>query len=169
MRRKRWTMKKKPQDPLRKELLWLLDGGGAHATFDEAIEAIDKEYYGAPVKGLPYTLWRVIEHMRLSQRDILDYIQDPNYEEQAWPDYYWPKAKSPPNPTAWDTSVAQIRADLAEFKKHVLNPKTNLLEPIPHIKNGPTLLHEIFLVVDHNSYHIGQIILLRGWLGIWED
>lgn len=162
-------MAKKEDDKLRKELLWLLDGKGAHADFEEAIAEIPQKYYGAPVKGLPYTLWRILQHMKLSQRDIIEYIKNPNYEELEWPEGYWPQEKSPPSSAAWDKSVDQIRDDLQELKDLVENPKTKLLEPIPHIKKGPTILHEIFLVADHNSYHVGQIILLRGMLGIWED
>ncbi len=157
------------KDILRTELLWLLDGGNAHSDFDTAIKGIPKKCYGQEVTGLPYTLWRVLQHMQLSQRDILEYIQDPNYKEKEWPEEYWPKEKSPPTKDCWAQKVEEFRSDLSELKKIVKNKKTKLLEPIPHLPNGPTILREILLVADHNSYHIGQIILLRGWLGIWKD
>lgn len=155
--------------PLRKDLLKLLDGGNAYVTFDEAIKDIPPEYYGAPVKNIPYTLWRILQHMKISQADILDYIQNPEYQELSWPEEYWPQEKAPPNKAAWTKSVTQFRAGRKALKSIVTNPKIDLLKPIPHLKNGPTLLHEILLVCDHNAYHIGQIILLRGLLGIWED
>lgn len=156
-------------DVLRKELIWLLDGGNAHVNFDAAIANIPKKYYGAEVPDTPYTLWRELQHMQISQRDILEYIKNPNYQELKWPEEYWPQEKAPPKATSWDKKVLEIRNDLNELKKIIKNPKSKLLESIPFAKNGPTLLREILLVVDHNSYHIGQIILLRGQLGIWED
>lgn len=156
-------------DDLRKELAWLLEGGGAHVSFEEAIAKIPQKLYGAPVAGLPYTLWRVLQHMKISQTDILDYIKNPDYEEKEWPEGYWPAEKSPPTSRAWQASVEEVRSGFQEAKELVLDPKTKLLKPIPHIKNGPTILHEILLLIDHNSYHIGQIVLLRGLLGNWKD
>jgi hypothetical protein len=162
-------MVKKGMDGLRNELIDLLSSGRAHVDFDQAVAKIPKKYYGAPVEGIPYTLWRILQHMKISQKDILDYIKNPDYQESVWPDDYWPQEKSPPSATAWKKCVEQIRQDLQEIKELVKNPQTNLLESIPHIQNGPTILREILLVADHNSYHIGQIILLRGLLGIWKD
>src|SRR5205807_2320388 len=112
---------------------------------------------------------RELQHMQISQRDILEYINNPNYQELAWPDAYWPQEKTPPKAMSWDEKVREFRNDLNELKEIVKDPKSKLLEPLPYVKNGPTLLREICLVVDHNSYHIGQIILLRGLLGIWKD
>lgn len=157
------------RDFLRNELIWLLDGGNAHVNFDAAIAHIPKKYYGAEVPNSPYTLWRQLQHLQISQRDILEYIQNPNYQELSWPDEYWPQEKAPPKATSWDKRVSEFRNDLEELKKIVKNPKSKLLESIPYVKNGPSLLREILLVVDHNSYHIGQMILLRGQLGIWTD
>lgn len=106
--------------------------------------------------------------MQLSQRDILDYIQNPDYQEHVWPNYYWPQEKAPPQAASWGEMVLEFQKDL-ELKKLVINPKTKLLEPIPHLPKGPSILREILLVADHNSYHIGQIILIRQSLGIWKD
>lgn len=162
-------MVNKHDNILRQELVRLLNPGGAHASFDEAITGIPKKYYGMPVEGIPYTLWRILQHMRISQHDILDYITNPEYVEPVWPDDYWPQEKAPPSDAAWKNSVKQCQKDLQTLIKLVQNPKTKILEPIPHLPEGPTILREILLVADHNSYHIGQIILLRGMLGIWED
>ena len=162
-------MAKKDNDTLQNELLRMLQGGGAHADFDTAIAKLPKKCRGATVKGIPYTIWRILQHMRLSQRDLLDYIKNPDYVEPSWPEDYWPQEKSPPSSAAWDKSVEQFRCDLQEVMELVKNPKTKILETIPHIRNGPPILREILLVADHNSYHIGQIILLRGLLGVWKD
>lgn len=156
-------------DPLRKELVWQLEGGNAHAGFDEALANIPKGYYGKEIPGTPYTIWRELQHMMLSQRDILEYITNPNYKERTWPEEYWPKQKAPPTAASWNKRVREFKSDLKKLVKLVKDPKSKLLEPMPHVKNGPTLLREVLLVIDHNSYHIGQIILLRGLLDIWQD
>lgn len=162
-------MQKKDDQILRQELLRLLKGGGAHVSFDEAIAKIPKKNYGAPVEGIPYTLWRIVQHMRISQRDILEYITNPEYQEPIWPNDYWPQEKTPPDESAWKKSVDQIKQDLRIIMELVENPKINLLGGIPHFKESPPIFREILLVADHNSYHIGQIILIRGLLGIWKD
>jgi uncharacterized damage-inducible protein DinB len=162
-------MKKNDDQVLRHELLWLLCGGNAHVDFTTAIAHVPEEFYGKTVKGTPYTLWRVLQHMKISQHDILEYIKNPDYKELVWPDDYWPKQKAPPHVASWEIAVKQVLSDLEEIKKIVKNPKTVLTASIPNVKNGPSILREILLVIDHNSYHIGQIILLRGLLGIWED
>jgi uncharacterized damage-inducible protein DinB len=156
-------------DSLRKELIWALNGGNAHVDFETAINDIPKAYYGAEVPEIPYTLWRILQHMQISQRDIIEYIQNPDYKERSWPEDYWPKEKAPKKATAWKACVEEFRKDVKELTAILKHPKTELTKPIPHIPKGPTLLREILLVIDHNSYHIGQIILLRGLLGIWED
>lgn len=157
------------KDPLRSELIQLLNGGNAHADFDTAIANIPKKLYGATVKNLSYNLWELLEHARLTQADILDYIQNPDYEEKPYLEGYWPKQAGPANATEWNKSVKAFHRDLKEIIKIVKNPKINLLETPPHLKNGPSYLHEIMLVVDHNAYHIGQIIMLRELLGNWKD
>jgi len=162
-------MDKNEEKLLRNELVRLLNGSGAHAHFEPAIDKVPKKFYGASVKELPYTLWQLLEHMRLAQFDILDYIKNPDYRERQWPQDYWPKEKSPATTSEWNKSIEHIQRDLQEIKELVENPKTQILEPIPHLKNGPSILREILLVADHNAYHIGQIVLLRRLLGIWKD
>lgn len=162
-------MQIKEDDLLRKELTRLLSPGGAHAGFDKAVAQIPKKYYAAPVEGIPYTLWGILEHMRRAQRDILDYMINPDYVEPVWPDDYWPKAHPPPSEASWKNCIRHFRQDLQELIDLVNNPQTNILRPIPHLEGGPIILREILLVADHNAYHIGQIILLRRFLGIWKD
>ena len=152
---------------LRKHLIELLRSRGAHADFDEAIEGLPEALRGARVKELPFTAWRLLEHLRLAQWDILEFSRDPKHKSPKWPEGYWPEADAPPNPAAWDASAAAFRRDLAEMEKLVRNPSKDLFAPIPH-GQGQTLLREALLVADHNSYHVGQLILLRRMLGAWK-
>jgi hypothetical protein len=152
---------------LRKQVIELLRGKGAHADFDEAIEGLPEELRGASVKEVPFTPWRLLEHLRLAQWDILEFSRDPKHKSPKWPEGYWPDEDAPPSAAAWDSSVAGFRRDLAEMVKLVKVPSNDLFTPIPH-GQGQTLLREALLVADHNSYHIGELILLRRVLGAWK-
>ena len=119
------------------------------------------------MKELPFTAWRLLEHLRLAQWDILEFSRDPKHQSPQWPEGYWPEGDAPANAAAWDASVAALRRDLAEMEKLVRDPSNNLFAPIPH-GQGQTLLREALLVADHNSYHVGQLIMLRRLLGAWK-
>ena len=152
---------------LRKHLIELLRSRGAHADFDEAIDGLPEGLRGARVKDLPFTAWRLLEHLRLAQWDILEFSRNPKHKSPSWPEGYWPEADAPPNAAAWDASVAAFRRDLADMEKLVRDSSSDLFAPIPH-GQGQTLLREALLVADHNSYHVGQLILLRRALGAWK-
>ena len=153
---------------LREHLLYLLAGGGAHLKFDEAIADFSPALRGKAVERLPYTAWQLLEHMRISQRDILDFTRNPNYKELKFPDDYWPSSAAPPDEAAWEGSVAAFHRDLAEMRKLVAEPGTDLYARI-RWGDGQTVLREALLVADHNAYHLGQIVLLRRLLGEWEE
>ena len=156
------------EQQLKKHLSTLVSGKGAHADFDTAVKGISSDHYGAEVKGLPYTLWQIVEHMRLSQNDILDYMRNPDYKERSWPEGYWPKEGKPPKKDSWDQSVKSIKKDLREVKTIIENPKTDLFAQVPHGEKGHTILREVLLIADHNAYHVGQIIVIRRLLGDWK-
>ena len=152
---------------MRTELAKALDWGKAHADFDKAVDGFPPRLRGRRVRGLPYTAWQLLEHLRIAQHDILDFSTNADYVEIAWPDDYWPKQAAPPDVRAWDRSVAAFRRDRATLKKLAANPRVNLSKRIPH-GSGQTLLREILLVIDHNAYHVAEIIVLRRLLGIWK-
>ena len=151
---------------LRKQLVELLKGRSAHSGFEDAIEGLPVKLRGARIRGLPYTPWQLLEHRRIAQWDILEFSRDARHVSPPWPDGYWPKEGAPADGKAWDKSVASFRRDLAAMQKRVLNPKIDLMARIPHGK-GQTIVREAMLVADHNSYHLGQLILMRRLLGTW--
>ncbi len=153
---------------LREDVRHLLGGRGAHVEFKRAVAGLEWALRGKKPRGLPYSPWQQVEHMRICQRDILDYIRDPRYVERTWPDEYWPAAE-PPARDAWDKSVKAFEADLRTLQDMVADPSTDLLARVPYDPKGPTILHEILLVADHNAYHLGQLIVLRRLLGAWTD
>jgi hypothetical protein len=151
---------------LREHLLYLLRGGGAHLDFDAAIAGLPAALRGARPPGVPHTPWRLLEHMRIAQWDILEFSRNPAHVSPEFPEGYWPKGDAPPDGAAWDRSVAAFRADLQAMGDLVANPRTDLLAPLPH-GQGQTVLREALLVADHNAYHLGQLVAVRRALGAW--
>jgi uncharacterized damage-inducible protein DinB len=115
---------------------------------------------------MPHSPWQLLEHLRLTQHDILDFCRNPAYSERAWPKDYWPSSAGPPTAAAWDESVAAFRREREELKQLAADPALDLFARIPH-GTGQTYLRELLLVADHNAYHIGQLVLVRRSLGVW--
>src|SRR6516225_5040563 len=136
---------------LREHVLYLLRGGGAHLSFDDAVANLPPELRGKKPAGVPHSPWRVVEHMRIAQWDILEFVRNPRYVELKFPDDYWPRGDAPPNSAAWDQSLASFRADLKAMQDIVADPATDLFARIPH-GDGQTILREALLVADHNAY-----------------
>jgi hypothetical protein len=160
-------MDKKEDQILRTHLLELLDGGQAHAKFENVIADFPPKLRGEIPEGLPHSAWMLLEHIRIAQWDILDFSRNPKYEEMKWPEDYWPKSPAPPSAAAWDKSVKSFHADLDAMKKLVSDPNTDLFAKIPW-GTGQTILREAMLIADHNSHHLGQLIDVRRILGIWK-
>ncbi|WP_276497096.1 DinB family protein [Pontibacter litorisediminis] len=154
-------------DALREHLVKLLQGGQAYQPLEVLLQGITAEVAGKTVDGLPYTIWQLLEHMRFTLQDILDFIRDPDYKEPNWPDDYWPSEKAPANQAAVDKSVAAIQAHRDEMIQLVQTSTSDLYRPIPQ-GNGQTLLREALLVAEHNAYHTGEVVVLRRLLGDWQ-
>jgi hypothetical protein len=152
---------------LRKHLLELLDGRQAHAAFDDVVDKFPAKLQGTIPPGLPHSGWMLLEHLRFTQNDILDFSRNPKYKAAKWPDDYWPKSPAPPSATAWEKSVKAFNRDLNAMKKLVSNPKTDLFATIPW-GDGQTILREAMLMADHTSHHLAQLIDVRRVLGIWK-
>src|ERR1700761_5982504 len=156
---------------LRQQLKALLEGGQAHATFDDAVRDMPEDLRGTIPPGLPYSAWQLLEHMRVAQRDILDFSRnhDGSYRELKWPDEYWPKEPEPPTPDAWQKSIEQIRFDRHAFERLLkAADDEGLIRPFPW-GSGQNLLREAFLIVDHEAYHVGELVLVRRLLGAWKS
>lgn len=155
------------QKALREHVLYLLGGGGAHLDFERAIGGLKPSLRGKKPKGVPYSPWSLLEHMRLAQWDILEFTVNPKHVSPDWPSGYWPR-KDKPTTAAWNKAVRQFRADLKTMQKLVADPRTDLYAHIPH-GNGQTYLREALLVADHNAYHLGQFVIVRRLLGDWKE
>jgi DinB superfamily len=158
----------KNNQALREHLLELLGGSHAHLDFEKATAGLPAVLQGAKPPGLPFTPWRLVEHMRIAQWDILQFTVDPHHVSPDFPDGYWPNGNAPPNFEAWDRSITTYRADLKAIMDLVADPKTDLFTPLAH-GQGQTILREVLLVADHNAYHLGQLVSVRRLLGAWRD
>jgi hypothetical protein len=152
---------------LREHLARLLSWRDAHATFDDAVKDLKPEFRGARPEGLPYSAWQLVEHLRLAQRDILEFCRDPVYREKNWPADYWPEDAAPPTRAAWDESIAGFRADRDALAALARDPSVNLFAPVPN-GDSQTYLREILLAADHAAYHVGELIVVRRMLGAWK-
>jgi hypothetical protein len=159
-------MTEDPHASLRQHLLELLTGGHAHATFEDAIKGLPLKLQGARPDNFPHSPWMILEHLRITQWDILEFSRNAKHESPKWPEGYWPKTEAPPSAEAWNKSVEQFESDLKAMKDLVKNPNTDLFAKLPW-GDGQTILREALLVADHNSYHVAQLVDVRRLLGAW--
>ncbi len=153
-------------EALRQHLVSLLEGGHAHVDFDTAIKGLPPALRARAPKSLPYSPWQLLEHLRIAQWDILEFSRDGDYQSPAWPEGYWPEQRKPTE-SQWRKSVADFRRDLKAMVALVSDPATDLFAPVPW-GQGQTILREALLVADHNSYHLGELIVVRRLLGAWN-
>jgi len=153
-------------DELREQLLRLLDGTGAHMPFEEAVADFPAEAMNRRPPNVGYTPWHLVEHLRLTQRDMLEYITDADYHERAWPADYWPDPAATTTPEGWAASVAAFLEDRAALRALAADPERDLLAPLP-LTPGRSLLRAVRIIADHNAYHVGELAILRQVMGAW--
>lgn len=156
----------KDQSRIRELLLEQFSGKNAHVDFDSAVDNLSLKDIGIKPQGFPHSIWELVEHIRIAQHDIVAFSQDPDYSSPSWPDGYWPESPKPMDEQAWNDTLAAIKRDHRTMVGIIKDETNNLLEPIPH-GDGQTLFREAMLIVDHNAYHIGQIVLIRRAMDIW--
>lgn len=156
----------KEPSSFRKELISLFTEDNAHASFDAAVKNFPTGLRGQLPYGLPYSAYQLVEHLRIAQWDIVEYALNPKHKSPSFPDGYWPKSPNPPDAKAWDSSIARFRADRKKLLAAL--QKADLLAPIPHA-NNQSLASKTILLIDHNAYHLGQLILLRRLLNAWPE
>jgi uncharacterized damage-inducible protein DinB len=151
---------------LRAHLIELMQMGHAHLKPEAAFAGLPFGQWGRRPTGAPHTAWQLLEHLRFTQHDILEFSRNPDYDEPTWPDDYWPKEDAPADQAALTRSLAEFAADAKAMEALVEDAKTDLFAKIPW-GNGQTILREAMLVADHNAYHLGQLIVVRELLGQW--
>ena len=163
-------MSKTATPTIKSELIKMLDGSQAHATFEQAVEHFPAKLRGTVPEGLPYSAWQILEHIRVAQLDILEFSEnhDGKYKPMKWPDDYWHKDPNPPSEAAWDKSVKAVLDDRAKLEALIKkSTEEDLVTPFPW-GDGQTLFREALLIIDHAGYHVGELIVLRRLLGAWK-
>lgn len=155
-------------EDLRRQLVRLLDGVDAHMPFEEAVEEFPDKAMNERPPNVAYTPWHLVEHLRLTQWDILDYVTNPAYVEREWPREYWPDPSATATRADWNASVAGFLTDRAALRSLVLDEARDLFAVIPGTP-GHTLLREVRIVADHNAYHVGELAILRQVMGSWPS
>jgi uncharacterized damage-inducible protein DinB len=149
-------------DALRAALASFQDWGDAHLTLDAALERLAPEHRGVRPPGLPHSVWELVEHVRIAQRDLLDFCTAERYKHPAWPDEYWPHTPAPADDAAWERALAALHDDLEGLRRVAGDDQTDLLAPTRHATEPhQTVLRALLISQDHLSYHIGQIVLVR--------
>ncbi len=153
---------------IRDHLARALEWQEAHVSFDKAVDGIPAGKRGARAPEFEHSPWQLVEHIRIAQEDILDFCANTNYiETRKWPDDYWPKTAAPANDKAWSESLARYARDRESLKK-LVHDVDDLCAKVPTGKANQTYLRAILLVIDHNAYHVGQLVAVRRALGIWK-
>jgi len=150
---------------MRKELIALLRGGEAHMGFEHAVAGFPMKGINTRVPNGNYMVWHVLEHMRIAQWDILEFVRNPDHVSPDFPEGYWPGPDEEATPAVWKKIVKNIGADLKAVQDIVENPKTDFFGPIPHAKSH-TIFREILLVADHNACHLSELVTLRRVLNL---
>lgn len=155
------------KDKVLREFLVKSLRGDAHMSFEEAVADFPEEHINTRPSNVDYTFWHLLEHIRRTQIDILDYCKNPKYVEPEWPKDYWPAMDEEATLKQWDETVRAIKDDLQAMIALVTDPKTDLYKPIPLSPVGATVIREAMLVVDHNAYHLGEFAILRQTVNAW--
>ena len=150
---------KQQDESLRKHVLYLLRGGGAHLSFDDFVSSFPPDLCNRQIEGLPYTAWQVLEHMRLAQWDILEFSRDPNHVSPEFPKGYWPAPNDLGTSALWQKTIDEFRNDLRQMEALIEDKSTDLHATIPH-GDGQTILREALLIADHNAYHLGVLAVM---------
>ena len=148
------------------ELIALMAGGNAHVPFAQACADLDASLRNRAVLGVPYTIWHLVEHLRIAQHDIVAFCLDPAHVSPAWPAGYWPAPGAAVDEAGWQAALHAIAHDQERFIDWLHDPATNLFAPLPH-GTGQNIFREALLIGDHHAYHTGQIVLLQRLLGDW--
>jgi hypothetical protein len=156
----------KSDDVVREQLLALLQGEQAHMSFDQAISGFPLEHINTRPPNVTYTPWHLLEHMRIAQRDILEFIRNPDHVSPEWPNGYWPGGKHEVDENQWQETIEAFRSDLRSLEEIAKDPQTDLYADLPHA-TGYNILREILVAADHNAYHIGELGVLRQVMGAW--
>ena len=149
---------------LRSHLMEMLGDGAAHIGIDNALEGFPVDRAGEQVEPLEHSMWMLVEHLRIVNRDLIDWVAADKYEAKPFPSGYWP-APEPPSPEVWEEAIISIARDMDVMKGWIDDADFDITAPLKR-RSSHSALREILLTIAHNGYHIGQMVDLRTLLGV---
>jgi hypothetical protein len=145
------------QKELRSHLLELLEGKSAHIDLATVLREFPVDAINIRIENAPHTAWELLEHLRITQHDIVEFSYNSKHVSPKFPDGYWNKIAA--TAEDWEKSCEQILRDLQKMCDLITDENYDLLAKIPH-GDGQTIFREALLIADHNAYHLGQIAFL---------
>lgn len=150
-------------------LLELLRGKGAHADPIACVEDVDAALAQRRIDGFPHSIADLAFHMNYWMNYELKRIRG---ERPAYPEH---NAESFPATTKtedWDSLKRDFAWFLAEFAKLAQSPGREPDREVESIHEGDkkvasTVEAIVTQMIAHNSYHTGQIAMIRRALGSW--
>lgn len=144
---------------LRDQLIKHINGGEAFMPLEKVLEEITFDNLGIQPEGLPYSFYQQFYHLKFAQYDILEFSRNPDYKKIKWPDDYWPEKTAPDDEQEWENLFNAYFKEREEFCSLLSDPDNDLYKPFPQ-GSGQTLLREALLIIEHSSYHIGQLLVI---------
>ena len=152
----------------RETVAWSLDWEQGHASLEHAVDGLAASLRGKRPTGSPHSVWELLDHIRRTQADLLDFMTNADYVAPDWPLDYWPSPEQTPSPKQWSECLAGIKRDRRALQQLATRGPRDLTKRVPW-GEGQTYLRTILLAADHTSYHVGQIVLVRRLLGAWKE
>ncbi|HTK88627.1 MAG TPA: DinB family protein [Verrucomicrobiae bacterium] len=138
----------------------------AHMGLDEAVADFPLKHINDKAPNVTFSFWHILEHVRIAQHDLLEYVQNAKHVSPSWPDGYWPAPDATTDAAGWKKTIAAIKKDLARMDTMLANPRADVFAPVP-FANNKSVLRCVFLALDHNAYHLGEFAILRQVMQLW--
>ncbi len=149
----------------------LLHGKGAHADPIACVEDLSADLAAQHVAGFPHSIAELVFHMNYWMDYELRRIRG---EKPKYPEH---NAESFPPGTHgdtqdWDRLRKRLAALLTEYAALAKSSRQELDRQIETVHEGDkkvagSLESVLWQMVAHNSYHVGQIAMIRRMLGAW--
>src|SRR5438034_726748 len=94
----------------------------AHLSLDEAVADFPAGEINTKPPNLSYSFWHILEHIRIGQWDLLEYVQNPEFMSHEWPEGYWRPADGTTDAGAWKRTIAAVKADPKRMHRVLADP-----------------------------------------------
>ena len=137
-----------------------LDWEQAHTSLENALKSLPPELRAKKPAGFPHSVWDLLEHIRITQRDLLDFVQDKDYEEKlAWPKDYWPTRAAPAGDKEWNESIATWKKDRQALERFTTDTDLDLTTKIPRgtgLRRAQSSRVSAGKKLTHHGDHFGE-------------